>query len=56
VSQPRGTRFAREERERVRGEDERKSIPGGEGEEVSVETVSAQEGVEGGKVRSEVGL
>jgi hypothetical protein len=56
VEHPRGTRFAREKRGRFRGENERKSSLGGEGVEVGVETVSAQEGVEGVKVRSEVGL
>jgi hypothetical protein len=56
VSYPRGPRFGREKRERVRGEKVRKSLTGGEGVEVGVETVCVQERVEGGEVRSEVGL
>jgi len=56
VTHPRSSRFAREERERVGGENERKSLTGCEGVEVALKTVSAQERVEGGEVSEEVGL
>ena len=36
VSHPRGVRFAREEREGIGGEDERKSLTGSEGMEVGM--------------------
>ena len=36
VTHPRGPRFAREEREGIRGENERKSLTGGEGMEVGM--------------------
>ena len=50
VSHPRGPRFAREEREGIGGEKERKSLTGREGMEVVIQTVSAQERIERGKV------
>jgi hypothetical protein len=56
VTHPRGPRFAREKGERVGGKEERKSMSGVEGVEVGVKTVSAQKNVEGGEVRTEVGL
>jgi hypothetical protein len=56
VTHPRGPRFAREKGERVGGKEERKSLSGVEGVEVGVKAVSAQKSVEGGEVRTEVGL
>ena len=56
VSHPRGSRFAREERERIGGEDERKSLTGCEGTEVSMKTVGAQESIEGDEMREKMGL
>jgi hypothetical protein len=41
VSHPRGPRLAREKRERIGGEKERKSLTGCEGMEVGLQTVSA---------------
>ena len=56
VTHPRSPNFAREERERIGGENEGKSLTGREGVEVALKTVSAQERVEGGEVSEEVGL
>ena len=56
VSHPRGPRFPREKRERIGGENERKSVVGGEGVEVDMKTVSAQERIEGGEVSEKMGL
>ncbi len=56
VSHPRGTRFAREEREGIGGENERKSLTGCEGMEVGVEAVITQERIEGGEVSEKMGL
>ena len=56
VTYPRNPRFVREERARVGGENERKSLTGCEGVEVALKTVSAHERVEGGEVSEEVGL
>jgi len=56
VTHPRSSRFAREERERIGGENEREALTGCEGVEVVLEVVSAQERVEGVEVSEEVGL
>ena len=56
VSHPRGARFAREEREGIGGENERKSLTGCEGMEMGVEAVSTQERIEGGEVSEKMGL
>ena len=56
VSHPRGPRFAREEREGIGGEYERKSLTGCEGMEVDIQTVSAQENIEGSEVGEKMGL
>jgi hypothetical protein len=53
---PRGPRFAREEREGIGGENERKSLTGCEGMEVDIQTVSAQENIEGSEVGEKMGL
>ena len=52
----RGARFAREEREGIGGENERKSLTGCEGMEVVMQTVSGQERIEGGEVSEKMGL
>ena len=56
VSHPRGPRFAREEREGIGGEKERKSLTGREGMEVGMQTVSVQERIERSKVSEKMGL
>ncbi len=56
VTHPRGSRFAREERERIGGENERKSLTGCEGVEVGLKTVNAQERIERGEVSEEMRL
>jgi len=58
VSNPRGPRFAREKRERIGGENERKSLTGGEGVEVVMKTVRAQERIKEGhsEVSEKLGL
>ena len=56
MSHPRGPRFATEKRERIGGENERKSLTGCEGMEVDMKTVSVQERIEGGEVSEKMGL
>ena len=54
VTHPTGPSLVGEEGEGVRREDERNTLMGGETGEVGLETASVQEGIEGGKVFSEV--
>jgi hypothetical protein len=56
LTHPRGPKFAREEREGIGGENERKSLTGCEVMEVDMQTVSAQENIEGGEVSENMGM
>ncbi len=56
VSHPRGPKFAREERERIGGENERKSVTWCEGMKVDMKTVNGQERIEGDDASETMGL